>query len=80
MINTANRQELDQLAALVGLSLHGRIRDGTTSLTFLLADTPLVTLVGLREASLWLHGYVSALVRLDPSVRRDVPAWFSLEP
>ncbi len=80
MIATAHRQELDQLAARVGLSLQGRIHDGTTTLTFLAGDTPLVTLIGVREASVWLHGYVSAVVQLDPSVRPDMPVWLSLEP
>ena len=80
MIHTANRQELNQLAARVGLSLRGRVHDGTTSLTFFADESPLVTLVGLRESSVWLHGYVSAIVLLDPDVRRDVPAWLSLEP
>jgi hypothetical protein len=80
MITTAHRQELNQLAARVGLSLQGRVHEGTTTLTFLAGETPLVTLVGLREASLWLHGYVSAVVRLDPSIRADMPAWLCLEP
>jgi hypothetical protein len=48
-----------------------------TDLTFLAGDTPLVAVVGMHDASVWLHGYVSAVVQTDPSIRRDLPEWLT---
>jgi hypothetical protein len=78
MIPTVKRQELDRLAARVGLSIQGKTHNGTTTLTFIAGEAPLAALVGLREASVWLHGYVSAVVQIDPGVRRDVPVLLGL--
>jgi hypothetical protein len=80
MIRSLKRPELNLLAAKVGLSVRGKTQDGTTTLTFLAGQAPLAAVVGLHEASVWLHGYVSAVVQIDPSLRRDAPEWLDLTP
>jgi hypothetical protein len=78
MIRTVNRQKLNLLAARVGLTIRDRAHEGTTTLTFTAGDMPLAAVVGLHEASVWLHGYVSAVVQVDTSFRRDAPEWLAL--
>jgi hypothetical protein len=80
VIRSLKRSELNHLAARVGLSVRGKTQGGMTTLTFLAGDTPLVAVIGMHEASVWLHGYVSAVVQIDPNVRRDAPAWLASTP
>jgi len=75
MIRSLKRPELDLLAARVGLSVSGKAHDGTTTITFLAGERPIADVVGLRDASVWLHGYVSAVVQIDPRLRREPPEW-----
>jgi hypothetical protein len=66
MTTTAHRQELNQLAR-VGVSLPGRVHEGTATLTFLATETSLVTLVGLHAIfiALAVSGATDVIPRAD---------------